>query len=84
MYAIKYFLVIPVRAYIVRTYRQLNTPGCGSGANGIAISPENASKNDQVEKCTCTIPSTVQLYEYSVLPVEHVGTCVGTCRYMRS
>ena len=37
MYAIKYFLVIPVRAYIVRTYRQLNTPGCGSGANGIAV-----------------------------------------------
>ena len=26
MYAINYFLVIPVRAYIVRTYRQLNTP----------------------------------------------------------
>ena len=37
MYAINYFLVIPVRAYILRTYRQLNTPGCGTGAYSIAV-----------------------------------------------
>ena len=37
MYAINYSLVIPVRAYMVRTYRQLNTPWLGTGAYSIAV-----------------------------------------------
>ena len=67
MYAINYSLVISVRAYTVRTYRQLITPVCRDTAN--CMPAMYTVRNSTVEMVRSIIP--------------HLQRCNGHCSDMR-